>query len=152
MPRIFSTHVTLPPIEWLKEAFDHKLAVNSVNIWKAFRHPSFIQVMNRKGETITEITKVSQLKDVAEFRVTQRGKDFLQESETTCLLFKKSDPPPNIRNWLSAFRRLTRNCPEGIQLTHAEGKLRILVKDTKGNVKDDDLHLVESVKVPWLSI
>jgi len=139
----------LPPIDWLKEVQDRKLEINGVNVWKALHFPSFVQVISRKNDVMTEV-KV--LKDVAEFRLTRRGSDFLEESEATILMFKKADPPPNIRYWLSAFRRLARNCPEGLQLTYADGELRVLAKDTKGNTKNDDLHLVESVKVPWLSI
>lgn len=149
MPRTFSTRVSLPPTAWLKEVLDRKLEVTGVNVWKALRYPSFVQVISRKGDVMTEVSRLS---EVADFRITRRGQDFLEEFESTVLKFKKHDPPANIRYWLSTFRRLIRNCPEGIKLTFSDGELKVLAEDTKGNTKNDDLHLVESVKVPWLSI
>ncbi len=136
----------MPPIDWLKRAAKGELEMTGMNVWKALRHRSYVQIIGPDSNVIQEVSRLSQC---ASFRVTQRGHDLLEHSSDTDLPFNKTEPPTNIRLWTSALRRLARNCPEGFYLAYSEGQLHVLAADTDGKVKDDDAHRVMSVKVRW---
>jgi hypothetical protein len=136
-----------PPRDWLKLAADRRLEVTGLNIAKALRFRGYIQLMDHSGHMVQHVTKIQ---DCAGFRVTERGLAYLLEEAVTGLPFSKYDPPPRIQHWLSALKRLCRNCPEGLHLFYSEGELRVLMEDTTGKVADDPIHLVASMKAPWL--
>ena len=136
-----------PPTDWLQEAASSKLEMTGVNVWKALRYRAYVQIIGVKGDVLHEVSRLSQC---ASFRVTQRGHDLLESSATgPDLPFNKNDPPLNIRLWTSAFRRWTRNCPEGLHLAYSDGQLHVLAADKGGKVKDDDAHRIASMKVRW---
>lgn len=135
-----------PPTDWLQKAVEGKLEVTGVNVWKALRHRAYVQVIGTDGNVLNEVSRLNQC---ARFRVTQRGHDLLESSESSGLPFNKADPPLSIRLWTSAFRRCLRNCPEGIYLAQSDGQLHILAADKDGKVKDDEAHRLSSMKVRW---
>jgi hypothetical protein len=121
--------------------------VTGENVWKALRYRSLIQVLSLKGDLIQSVPA---LHDVAGFRLTQRGHDLLKESGVVRLPFDKADLPRNMQFWLNNLRRLCRNCPKGLRLAYADGQLHILIEDTSGEARNDELHRLSSMKVPWL--
>jgi hypothetical protein len=137
-----------PPIDWFKQIADGKVATTGVNVWKALKFRAFIQVIGKDGSVISGSPRLDQ---VSHFRITERGRKLLDQSKegAPTLPFNKADPPLAVRLWLSAFRRWCRNCPKGLQLTYANGQLHVLANDSQGKTADDDLHRLDSVKVPW---
>lgn len=146
MPSALLSATEPVPIDWLQKAADGKLEMTGVNVWKALRHQAYIQVIGVDENVLHQVSKLDQC---ARFRVTQRGRDLLEGKEGPQFPFDKNDPPLNIRLWVSAFRRWTRNCPKGLVLAYSEGQLHVLVTDSQGNVKDDPAHRLSSMKVPW---
>lgn len=135
-----------PPTDWLQQAASGKLEMTGVNVWKALRHRAYVQIIGTDGNVLHEVSRLSQC---ASFRVTQRGHELLESSNAADLPFNKNDPPMSIRLWTSAFRRWTRNCPDGLYLTYSDGQLHVLAADKEGKVKDDDAHRLASMKIRW---
>jgi hypothetical protein len=133
------------PLELIQKVADRKLETTGVNVWNALKYRAYIQVIDLDGNVLQEVPRLDR---VAGFRLTPRGKDLLSGS-ATALPFDKNDPPLNVRLWVSAFRRWCRNCPKGLHLTHSDGQLHVLAADGTGKVKDDEIHRLASVKVPW---
>lgn len=136
-----------PPLDLVQKIADRKLEATGINVWKVLKHQDYIQVIDHDGNVLHEVPRLDR---VAGFRLTPRGQEMIAGSKVG-LPFDKADPPMNVRLWVSAFRRWCRNCPKGLQLTHSDGQLHVLAEDAAGKVKDDDLHRLASVKVPWHS-
>lgn len=141
-------HQRPPSIKILREVEDGRHEINADNIIKALRYSAFIQVLSPKGEVLQEIKKVS---DCGSFQLTRRGKEHLaiNEERGPKLPYNRNAPPQEIAHWLSSFTRLCRNCPKGLEIYQAEGKLRILAMDTNGQIADDEFHRLTEAKVPW---
>lgn len=136
--------------DWLKAVADGTLEITGENLIKALRNQGLVQVLGKDG---TVLTKVKLTSDCHGFRLTRRGRDFLNSSTATNkseLPFNKDDLPLNIKLWISAFRRWCRNCPPGLSLAYSDEKLRVLAKDMAGSVKDDEAHQLSEMKVPWV--
>jgi hypothetical protein len=137
-----------PPVEWLKEAKTGRMPLTAVNVWKALRYKSYVQVLDFKGNVISHVVN---LKDCCDLRITKRGFDYLEEAKNTVTLpFNRENLPQAMQLWINTFRRWTRNCPAGVVLTFSDGELRVLVKDTSGKAKDDEKHLLAAAKISWL--
>lgn len=134
------------PLELIQKVADGKLENTGTNVWKALKYRAYIQVIDHDGNVLQEVPRLDR---VAGFRLTPRGKDLISGSTATALPFNKDDPPLNVRLWVSAFRRWCRNCPKGLYLAHSDGQLHILAEDGTGKVKDDEIHRLASLKVPW---
>jgi hypothetical protein len=135
-------------IKWLALAAEGKLLVNAINVAKALRSPSFIHILDKKG---TWINQVKSLKECVGFEVTRRGRELIAEDKTLGSALPFSTPaemPRPMQHWLSALRRVMRNCPEGLRLACEDGELLVLAKDRDGKVKNDAAHLVESLGFP----
>lgn len=142
------SYMPVPPVAWLKLVAEGRLEVSGTNVAKALRYRSFIQFLDINGGVIE---KPLRLGEIAAFRVTARGQALLQEAATpTEFPFKRSDPPQDIKLWVSAFKRWARNCPKGLVLAYSDDQIHVLAKDRTGVAKDDDAHRVASIKVPWI--
>ena len=119
------------------------------NIAKAMRLRGYIQVLDAKENVLDWAAKTT---DCASFRVTQRGRELIEdEKKAVEFPFDKHDPPLSIRLWKSAFQRWIRNCPKGLFLAYSDDHLHILARDSAGIVKDDPAHRLISIKAPWIS-
>jgi hypothetical protein len=131
------------PIDLLQKVADGKLANTGANVWNALHYRAHIQVIGTDGYVFQSVPRLDK---VAGFRLTNRGRTTLAGAGTK-LVFNKNDLPLDERLWVSAFRRLCRNCPKGLHLAYSEGQLHVLSEDSAGQVKDDDAHRLSSMKI-----
>ena len=142
-----SSHMPVPPIEWLREAADGRLKLTGANVWKALRYRGHINILDAKGNILDHVKK---LEDCAKFEVTKRGLALLESPKSAELPFRKTDLPKSHELWLSSLRRSLRNIPKGFKLTEKDGEVHVLVTDTDGKVENDAIHRLASFKVPWV--
>lgn len=139
-------------LEFLRKAAEGKLSTSGSNIWKALRIPALVQVVDKHGEVIANAAR--EASKVAGFRLTRRGSEMLDQatkgrSVAGAMRLNRDALPQDVALWVSAFKRLCRNCPKNVRLAYSDGKLHVLGEDQSGQVKDDEAYRLVSAKVPW---
>jgi hypothetical protein len=132
-----------PPVSLLQTVADGRLQPTSANYLKMMRYRAFIQPVDHQGALAAP-------DQVERFQLSARGRDFLESAKVQLKYRLQDPPPPPVRLWISALKRLARNCPPGVRLGFAEGQLQVLTEDSAGTVKNDDAHRLATAKVPWV--